>query len=748
MSNYKLTTIDQRFIAETIAATGSEQLLEKAGRNFVGLYDDTQNWYIPLRANISKKSPADSHFDTPFKTDNLHFRRPGLDFQKALYVPEEMIIPIKNTLPKEQAAFIEQSSEKVKEAFETYVLSLEDLSKESYAYQFSTVPLFPEGIEKIKALHQEKETSLILHQEADLDKLALIQLVKAKETNFTALSIAQNAHRMYDYMTELGVENPFAATQPMFEYVASHTSLSLDELEQLYMTQVSITPERLKEIRETPEVTSPQEKNTDRMEEKLLGSAEIQVENQASSSESESKKALKDEKSFNLEQITQEVFNQRTSGKEDLSDWKGFKTQDGKLDMDEAWQCFVQDVWDAKYNYVEADSPSFPDFEQAYNAYFYKKREETIAQDGFPAMQVEYQPAAIKQFEKMMDVHLGKSEPVKFGQEVDEKLVELARNKDLDALSKHMKEGLKNYLQGETYKKYLNFVSQFHRYSSHNIQMILAQNPKASLVAGAGTWKKNYGRFPSKGTKALWIYSAPRQYTVKDENGKPKLDKDGEEIKRSYYKLIPVYDVNQTTGKELPQLVEELQGQVKNYEQLFLAINQSVATPVRFGNTPGAARGYYDPNQNEIVLRSQMSEEQTIKTLIHEATHSELHTQSQARFGDEIYRRQEFEAESVAYVVTKHYGIDSSDYSFGYLANWGMNDLDLQALKATMIKVQEQSHSLIERIDQSLEKIQSKIVEKGSLDEEIERAKARQQQEPSKEVSSQSKKLEGLLTKS
>ena len=157
MATYKLVTIDQRFTAETIARTGSEQLLEKAMRSFVGLYNEEESWYIPLRANLGRKKPAEASFETPFKTTNPHFKKPGLDFQKAVYVPLEYVMEIKNTLPEEQSKLIFDNQEIIKNKFEQYVLSLSNVNQQNKDYLFSTIPLFPEGIEKIKQLHQNKE---------------------------------------------------------------------------------------------------------------------------------------------------------------------------------------------------------------------------------------------------------------------------------------------------------------------------------------------------------------------------------------------------------------------------------------------------------------------------------------------------------------------------------------------------------------------------------------------------------------
>ncbi|MEY8538281.1 toprim domain-containing protein [Lactococcus muris] len=174
MSNYKLVTINPKFIAETVARTGSEELMDKATRSYVGLYDENTNWYIPLRANLGKKKPVGTFFETPFSTTNRHFIKPGLDFQKAIYVPFESIIEIDNTLPQEQNILINDNYEKIQAEFEKYVLNVEKYSKDSRDYLWSTVPLFPEGIKKIKhhiKITSNRDQEIILEEQDDKQEI-------------------------------------------------------------------------------------------------------------------------------------------------------------------------------------------------------------------------------------------------------------------------------------------------------------------------------------------------------------------------------------------------------------------------------------------------------------------------------------------------------------------------------------------------------------------------------------------------
>ncbi len=214
MSNYMLVMIDTKFIAETIARTGSEELLEKALRNYIGLYDKSENWYIPLRSNLGKYKPLECFYETPFQTNNPHFKRPGLDFEKALYVPYESVIQIQNTLPKDQATFIDTNAEDIKNKFETYLLNSEK-PDQAKNYKYSTVPLFPEGIEKIKTLKQTEVKENDSEKEIDLRQALKNQnpVEVKKALKLDLLDYGKDKNKLKDYlkifarMPYLSVEN-------------------------------------------------------------------------------------------------------------------------------------------------------------------------------------------------------------------------------------------------------------------------------------------------------------------------------------------------------------------------------------------------------------------------------------------------------------------------------------------------------------------------------------------------------------
>ncbi len=685
----KLTTLKLETIAEISAATGSEQLIDKATRrNFVGLYDDDKGWYIPLRARLGATKPVNAYYATPFKTENPHFKNPGLDFQKALYVEADGVLPIRDTLPKEQSEFIRTHETEIKEKFESYVLSVEALPISSAQYRFSTVPLFPEGIEKIKSLNQTKtqseKSAANSEPVKDILKTQLIGKLDLSSEDFSAQSIADNAHNISDYLRGLGATSPYSISNVKLalEYAEKNLNVSYSELQQAYMTQ-------------QPLQATVKSKNIDK-----------EVVKEKSSSQNQdttffSKSDVVDPE-INLAAISHEIFEKRIIlDDEKIKDWSQFT-------IDEAYQEFIKDVWEARTNYSsEENSQILTDFTQKFKAHFYES-------------DTAYNPKTALWFKESFNRHLTNSKSQQ-DFKPDLEVIEMVRSKDTEQLSKHMKEGLNDYLKSDTYKKYLHFVSSFHSYSQNNIRLILAQNPNASLIAGGGFWKKNHGRFITKGEKAIYIWSKPYEYIQKDKDGKPKLDEHGKVKKKTYFKLVPVFDVKQTNGRDLPEPVVSLLGDVKNYDKLYLAIRNSIDTPVSFENLTNGSHGYFNPKTNQIVLKSGMSQEATIKTLIHEATHSQLHADSTAKFGDKTYRRQEFEAESVAYVVCQHYGIDSSSYSFGYLASWKMNNLDLDDLKKVMDKVQKQSNSLLTKIDKALEKQISKTIEKNPLQEEIDK---------------------------
>ena len=465
MTSFKLVTIDQKFTAEQIARTGSEQLINKAMRSFVGLYNEDENWYIPLRSNLGKKKPKEVVFETPFETNNLHFKKPGLDFEKSIYVPIEYVIPIKNTLPLEQSKIIFEHQEEIKEKFEKYILSIERMDKASPGYLFSTVPLFPEGIQKIK---QKYEQTIYEDKQNSIDKM-IIQ------------------------------EN------------------SLND---------------------------------------FLNRKETDIKN-------------------------------------------------------------------------------------------------------------------------------------------------IIQRKDLKELQEHLQRGINQYLDSENFKNYLDFVSQFHNYSFNNILLLKAQKSDITMIASFKKWN-DLGRKIKKGEQALFVF-APTEVYKKDAEGNYIKDHNGEFIKSIYFKLVPVFDVAQTSGAKLPQPIYRLEENFKDpleFKRIFESISKISNVPIRFEefSEESNLNGYYHHEKKEIVIRKKMSEQMIVKTLLHELVHSRIHSLEENR------SQKEFEAESVAYIVANHFGIDTSNYSFGYLSSWTDEGRKIEMFTTALENITKEAQSLIRELDNSLEK--------------------------------------------
>lgn len=284
-------------------------------------------------------------------------------------------------------------------------------------------------------------------------------------------------------------------------------------------------------------------------------------------------------------------------------------------------------------------------------------------------------------------------------------------------LTDRLEKGIKELLEGDKFKNYLNTMSKFHDYSFNNTMLIALQKPDATLVAGFNSWKNKFERSVKKGEKGIQIF-APAPYKVKKERtkldndtGLPLLDKDGKPVVEEYevkipaFKVVSVFDVSQTAGKELPTLgVDELKGDVQNFEKFFEALKTVAPVPVTFEDIMSGAKGYFDKEKNIIAINEGMSETQTVKTAIHEIAHSILHNRNLIVSDLDIPKdrnTEEVEAESVAYTVCQHFGIDTSDYSFAYVASWGSGK-ELPELKASLETIRATANDIINKIEDFL----------------------------------------------
>ena len=300
-----------------------------------------------------------------------------------------------------------------------------------------------------------------------------------------------------------------------------------------------------------------------------------------------------------------------------------------------------------------------------------------------------------------------------------------------------LEQGIKELFESERFKEYLRTMSKFYNYSFNNTLLIAMQKPEATYVAGYTSWQRNFDRQVLKGERGIKIL-APAPYKAQEEREKidpltqkPVIGTDGKavtetvEVLRPAFKVVSVFDVSQTDGKELPDIiVDELKGTVENYEAFFDALKQVSPVPISFEDIPGGAKGFFSPVESRIAIQEGMSEIQTVKTAIHEIAHAKLHAvkpdEKTAPEDRKDRHTKEVEAESVAYTVCQRYGIETSDYSFGYIAGWSSGK-ETKELKSSLDTIRKTAAEMIEGIDAKLkvllaEKAQS--VEQEAVPEE------------------------------
>ena len=313
-------------------------------------------------------------------------------------------------------------------------------------------------------------------------------------------------------------------------------------------------------------------------------------------------------------------------------------------------------------------------------------------------------------------------------------VADFIQNKDMAGLSRHLKEGIKEFLDSDKYKDYLTKMSQLNNYSNRNLRLILAQNPEARQVASFKQWKENFGRYVKKGEKALRIFK-PMTKIKKDEKNQPILDKNGKPETVTFFGLVPVFDVSQTEGKEMPKAAEVKEQltdlDYANLYRALMAIAKENDVSVRFEEMENNKHGYYSVPENQIVLRSnEMNKAQIIKTFLHEMAHAELHHADNPQKENLTRSTAELQAESVAYVVSSYYGIDTSEYSFNYLSGWSADKETLADLEAQLDIVQQEAKSLMVRMDQALEQLRlsQEKQTKRSFEQKLEKFKGQTQQ--------------------
>lgn len=298
-------------------------------------------------------------------------------------------------------------------------------------------------------------------------------------------------------------------------------------------------------------------------------------------------------------------------------------------------------------------------------------------------------------------------------------------------ITDQLEQGIQDLFESEKYMSWLRTMSKFHDYSLNNTLLIAFQRPDATLVAGYTAWQKQFGRQVQKGEKAIKIL-APAPYKEKVEiekldpvtktpiysdDGKPIIEV--QEVTRPAFKVVSVFDVSQTEGREIPSLgVDELSGDVREYEMFFEALKRSCPVPMEFENIEGNAKGYYHQMEQRIAIREGMSQVQTIKTAIHEMAHQRLHAVDPLDEKSEIINQtrssKEVEAESVAYTVCQHYGIETSDYSFAYVAGWS-HGKETPELKASLNTIRKTANEMITEIDGHIAEINKEMEQENKV---------------------------------
>lgn len=281
----------------------------------------------------------------------------------------------------------------------------------------------------------------------------------------------------------------------------------------------------------------------------------------------------------------------------------------------------------------------------------------------------------------------------------------------VDEITDQLEQGLKELFESRKYMEYLNTMSKFHNYSPNNILLIHLQNPNARLVHGYKAWKNDFGRQVMSGEHAIKIF-APAPYTktiirakfdsngnqILDEYGKPVME--NTEIRIPAFKVVNVFDISQTLGRELPQIgTDELHGDVNNFDLLFKALQKSCPVPIAYEKIPQKVKGYC--TEEKIALQEGIGQVQSIKTMIHEMAHHKLHFSQR---NEKDRKNKEVEAESVAYTICRHLGIDTSEYSFGYIAGWSTSK-EMPELKASLDTIREAASEMINEIDQNFREL-------------------------------------------
>ena len=289
------------------------------------------------------------------------------------------------------------------------------------------------------------------------------------------------------------------------------------------------------------------------------------------------------------------------------------------------------------------------------------------------------------------------------------------QGKDMDSIMQSLESGVEELFTSNRYKEFLKTMAKFHNYSFNNTMLIAMQRPDATLVTSYKNWQ-SMGRQVMKGEKGITIiapapYKKMKEKEVLDENQRPIMGTDGKpktekvEVTVPHFKAVTVFDIAQTSGEPIQTLAPELlTAAVQDFDSFMQAIQKISPVPIRFDEIDGNANGYYHNADKEIVIKKGLSESQTLKTAIHETAHAKLHDREiMESLGVEKDRlTKEVEAESVAYCVCSSFGLDTSDYSFPYIAGWS-SSREMKEMKASMDVIRKTAGEMIDQLTEELE---------------------------------------------
>ncbi|MDF7637326.1 ArdC-like ssDNA-binding domain-containing protein [Leuconostocaceae bacterium ESL0958] len=351
------------------------------------------------------------------------------------------------------------------------------------------------------------------------------------------------------------------------------------------------------------------------------------------------------------------------------------------------------------------------DIQIAFQAYLKRLINQSVHSNAVKFTTIKYYPEGIKRilngpnYAEQID-QLCAQEFKKEQKMPEQNLSDILKAKDSHGLDEHIKAGMKDYLDSDKFKEFLNFVSKFPTYSFSNQYLIAQQNPDATHVAGYKKWQ-DLGSPVKKGEKSLKI-RAPYTYVKKDQNGEPKRNTNTGEIEKGVgFRFVSVFDIKQTQSPEkLPQQVQDIQGDLSQkdyslaaYMEAFQKLTDAEIRIQKFNLE--SAKGVFLKDKNLIVVQPGLGEKATLKTTLHEVAHSRLHDQHHHQFGSSDYAKDEFEAEAIAYVVSNHLGIDTSEYSFGYLKSWE-NKVSTSEIQGSFDTIIKESNDLIQQVDQAM----------------------------------------------